>query len=1681
MRPTSVPPSKRSWKEEVKAVERKRTTGPGWRREILSAAPRQRQGRRQIEIGVAGFAFLTGVGLLIWLISWLWPVRPACLVLIGAGYEDNLAFPVNVYGMNGLDNLARLTEEQPSSFWESGLLRLQQQPRRLRVGDAWDQKLDRSSERTIVVFFALHGGSDGQGAYLLPDDADTGDVPENRLRVDQILDRLSQLPASQNKVLILDAAQMEVNWPLGMLENEFARALERLEPRIAAIPNLVVFSSSGPGQRSWASDEWRQTVFTHFLLEGLQGAAADGHSPRINLWQVYQYVHTHVSGWAWACRQSWQTPTLLPRGDLGRQRAAVIELALARPFRPANPLDLPVFQVPSELTEAWSRHQRLAEQAPPPAAYSPALWRLYQALLLRYEQLLIAQAPAAAEQVSRRLREVEEQIGRHNQVEIRALQNSLVLPAVAGVNTAAPDAQVTHQFTQLWNSRPEDFAAQWAKLLAGSNLKTPIATRVLRLQMLDLLLDRAAEDPGNNLARAGVLARVLADPVYPKPAEIHYLVMLRRDLPDPPPPADLLKIGLRNIDRAQMAAFGMDSEGYPYSEEVFSWIQALITTGDRDRRVGEDLLFASEASSWNQAFAAFERARKVYVQAQADAGLVRNALVTRNRALAEVPYFSRWLARRRRIVPAQSGPALSVRVAEVESLWNKTHQLTRLLNQAPRDGKDDQATLQRLAQNADDVRQPLDKLGNHFLQVCLALTDVNLQIVWRDIDDVLAVPHMQPGLRVQLITNRQRISRYLLIETAQGTRSTLEPDPKAATEHAKTAGRLQGRLALAELGRSWFDQCMSAGAETYEQTQHRLETFTVEERWWESLDKVGEAVGHCWRQMPVEIDRQLRRGKGSDLSEALTAFQTADALARLIDAGDGRQLTGSPSDLLRRLRIRDLLGWQAKRTWEDHWFAEDPRAEPYYRVAGLLYLQDAQATDPRERPKDAGLQKLRAELSGPGSLMFQGQSRADMTSQRQLDLNYELEPVSGAMVPPGAPVVWVEAGKGLQLREPATGTRLLRHVGADRAAAAVLCRMSSPLLQQAEREPPAVPMAEPSSVRLRGLYRGQQIERNTRIDLYPLADTIVHQEPLPFRGDIAVRAAPAIINRFGTGNGAVAIVLDCSGSMGPPPGQAYGPQTKYAEALTALRSVLARIPKGTTVSLWVFGQAIGPRKTVEQAERTVQRVQSPIVWDPDDPAMLRSLMARVQYPTLEPWNESPIVRAMVSAKNDLANASGFKTLLVLTDGMDNRFAGDRELNPNKLSIPAFLTETFRDSGIVVNMVGYKVVDREQKKAEEQFKVVEKLPLPGKFVTVNEARQLAATLDLSLRQSLRYWVDSEVNVPLSAALAGVEVTPLGANNQWYPGGLNPGAYKVRVQTNRRLEKGVVIGSGDLLLVNLVPTDRGTVFERALFSRSAYPAKPARDKSGWRLAVLQNQAAASGGLEMLLTLEKTFDPREDVLQMIKPRRIWIEVQPFGGTRSLYCQRWGYLQGYPAPAWSFRIPSWPPPSGGGGPARPLVRVWWDPDQESRPASSLERGADFRLPRDIVNRPIRVAGDEIRVNGVSVEEHLVEVRPGIRETRSCLVVRLSHAADRPVMVRPRGLAPAGQEHRFYSQASQYTGLFWPVTPDEANEALQAVDLFSLTVLKRNAEQRGFAIEMNDLGAPDPGDIRPRQPLSGN
>src|SRR5262249_38098453 len=316
--------------------------------------------------------------------------------------------------------------------------------------------------------------------------------------------------------------------------------------------------------------------------------------------------------------------------------------------------------------------------------------------------------------------------------------------------------------------------------------------------------------------------------------------------------------------------------------------------------------------------------------------------------------------------------------------------------------------------------------------------------------------------------------------------------------------------------------------------------------WWESLNQSGEQVARRWRQLPVEINRLTAAARQADLRPARDDLRGADRLARLIDGANSLLLVDKPSIFYRRMLVQDLLLWQGQRTLQDHWYAVDPDAQPYYRTAGLVFADDAGRLDLRRQPPQAETDTLRRQLNRPGDWLLAGPEHLPMTSERSLSVSYDLR-AEAALEPAGYPVLWVDSGKALRLAAPAERTRLVYPVGDDVPPARLTCEVSSPVLLAAEASPPPLPTAQRTSLTVHGLYRGQRLLRETRVDLYPSPDRVVSQPALPERSTLSVRGDPDVLSRYGAVNAALVVVLDCSGSMGPPRGEPYTNTTKYVE------------------------------------------------------------------------------------------------------------------------------------------------------------------------------------------------------------------------------------------------------------------------------------------------------------------------------------------------------------------------------------------------------------------------------------------------------------------------------------------------------------------------------------------------------
>src|SRR5271166_4851578 len=91
----------RAWKQQAAAPGAAGTGKRAWQKSPDTPTGPKRPWSKKAKLGMATFALSAIVGLMIAVILWLRPLKPACLVLMGAAFEEDLAVPHNVYGWKG--------------------------------------------------------------------------------------------------------------------------------------------------------------------------------------------------------------------------------------------------------------------------------------------------------------------------------------------------------------------------------------------------------------------------------------------------------------------------------------------------------------------------------------------------------------------------------------------------------------------------------------------------------------------------------------------------------------------------------------------------------------------------------------------------------------------------------------------------------------------------------------------------------------------------------------------------------------------------------------------------------------------------------------------------------------------------------------------------------------------------------------------------------------------------------------------------------------------------------------------------------------------------------------------------------------------------------------------------------------------------------------------------------------------------------------------------------------------------------------------------------------------------------------------------------------------------------------------------------------------------------------------
>jgi uncharacterized caspase-like protein len=153
---------------------------------------------------------------------------------------------------------------------------------------------------TVVVYFSGHGAQRTSGpdvgTYLCPSDFESERPRETGIEAEELSDLLQQIRAERLLVLI-DAcrsggvARIKAEGGEDLMKWEFGGA--RLD-KLAAGKGRVIISASDSHQNSMILGRYRNSVFTHFVVKGLQGGVDDRSDGLIHVLDLFHYVAQNV-------------------------------------------------------------------------------------------------------------------------------------------------------------------------------------------------------------------------------------------------------------------------------------------------------------------------------------------------------------------------------------------------------------------------------------------------------------------------------------------------------------------------------------------------------------------------------------------------------------------------------------------------------------------------------------------------------------------------------------------------------------------------------------------------------------------------------------------------------------------------------------------------------------------------------------------------------------------------------------------------------------------------------------------------------------------------------------------------------------------------------------------------------------------------------------------------------------------------------------------------------------------------------------------------------------------------------------------------------------------------------------------------------------------------------------------
>ena len=1245
------------------------------------------------------------------------------------------------------------------------------------------------SNNMVVLYLSMLGtlNQDGKPCLIPPETSSISshDEEESYLSLDTFLSEIrAALPARVGILVVLDACQPRNQWPLGVLDGGFAPAVEAAV-EAAAHQRLWVMVSSGPGQVTHWSDLESSTPFAREFSIGFEGAADNkptgNRDGKVDLGELAAYVTSAVDRWANDNRGERQTPKIFPAIS---PTTHTVPLAWATSWNPRTAAPISVDALPRIDHDWWleSHWKTAAVLRETVIMERPSLWQQYQQLLLRAE--ILRSAGVAYSDHLLRLETMVERI--ENDLRVSRLDAAANLPSFRLQALAEKNANRQSEESEiLWKKELEQYVLSPPTDPAPKLKNKPTTDPGLWMLRARIARGWLAEqvEAGNAIDRT-MLGRLLESIGYRpdqdgiEPLSLHLARMLYQWVDDEVwtnAPSLVGKL-VRLASRSQDALYPSDVRTDAITRIFTPQIEAR-----NKMRSAIDLTFVGDPASLARAAQLVEESDQLFSQVLTMSDLAARALRYADTVNSDLPWLTAWWVGEMRVLAISEESrakndfdptAFRFRKINWEQLFETQNELNQVLQQSYDSSAQSniKVTDHQIMQAISVARDRLELLYQP-LQTAYADTCENLATGAPDtaqtlgaIERALAVPLIQGADRMRLLRRSRDLKRrFLFVTNPQIREKEPQEQPTGGTKEA-VAGWVNWRETFVHplvpifSGHTIGEGAMPSDSIAFAKTAG-MQLFSIRE---------------AARSLPAaiaEFEREKARVESSgDAGELTRASFIGDEelFARRLAVITGHRLTLEEVPIvLKNLAAawHDRLLFAATSRIEDFWAALSADETPWYFKSARSLLEasvdivrstgiahgDSRRRELEQRLLDLherSLEYATLEQSPNRIILFPPDFQSDVPANR-----VHLSPARG--VPAGIASLWLAPSVNappLVVAKAVTNTsddllrkpvaRLPFPIGANEQSTELEWKIDSSGAEFFSQ-------TEESVLDMVVWYRGHRIVRGLPVMKADAVRTIEWNALAPQQPRVTVRGD---LPR----NQSVAIVFDCSGSMGQ---KLLDGRTRMEAGREALFEVLDLISKagGWNASLWLYGHrtqwsrdtAAGRYKAGLTAAGILARdttvkdgkpfsllpgndVEQIIDMQPLSPVEVLRIRSLVD--AIKPGGETPLYLAINEAlRADFAGPNpGPGHILVVTDGANDQTGGTITTYSDVLRTLS-RTNFRRPEPVRIDVIGFNLMpgkyDRELRLQELKSLAKDSA---GKFFEATDPAKLAA----SLRQSLR---------------------------------------------------------------------------------------------------------------------------------------------------------------------------------------------------------------------------------------------------------------------------------------------------------------------------------------------------------